>query len=78
MDTINFTKAETEREVKSTLESTMGIMVCNVRQFGSTDECWDKCKAQIIEKHGLTEKGAVMMMRATMSMITGELHPMFK
>jgi hypothetical protein len=70
-------KAQLETLAKETLNTTMTIMVNNVKIYGSTEACWNQSKKQIMEETGTTEKGVLMFMRAVMSLVTGELHPAF-
>ena len=71
-------KTQLEKLAKETLNTALLIMVNNVKVYGSTEDCWNQSKKQIMEEVGTTEKGALMFMRAVMSLVNGELHPAFK
>ena len=64
--------------VKESMEQSLIIMVKNLYRCPSNEEAWNKSKAMIMSEVGMTEKGAVMMMRAVMSIVNNELHPMFQ
>ena len=64
--------------VKESMEQSLIIMVKNLYRCPSNEEAWNKSKTMIMSEIGMTEKGAVMMMRAVMSIVNNELHPMFQ
>jgi hypothetical protein len=69
--------SHTTQLVKETLKNSLEIMVSEIRKNQDTETNWNNSKVKIMEL-GMTEAGAITMMRAVMSLVNGKLHPCFK
>jgi hypothetical protein len=60
---------------KEIVKDVICIMTGTVRKEGANDESWKSIGQEIMDKYEMTEKGALMIMRAAMSIVNGEIHP---
>jgi len=69
----NITETKITKEI---LADVIRIMKDNIAKFGgANNDAWKNSGNQVMEKYQLTEKGALLIMRAAISIVVGVIHP---